>query len=77
MTCRPSAFPGCTANHYIVSMVNPDCHPFIPQEGSRSAIGSALGLRSVWDELLNFYRGLARRATTGRASIFDEQRPAP
>ncbi len=52
-----------STNHYIVSMVNPIAIPFIRKEGSRSAIGSALGTLGVGmgRELLNFYRGVAQR----------------
>ena len=52
-----------STNHYIVSMVNPIAIPFIRKEGSRSAIGSALGTLGVGvgRELLNFYRGLAQK----------------
>jgi NTE family protein len=52
-----------STNHYIVSMVNPIAIPFIRKEGSRGAIGSALGTLGVGmgRELLNFYRGVAQR----------------
>ncbi|MCB1731923.1 MAG: DUF3336 domain-containing protein [Halieaceae bacterium] len=52
-----------STNHYIVSMVNPIAIPFIRKEGSRSAMGSALGTLGVGmgRELLNFYRGVAQR----------------
>lgn len=52
-----------STNHYIVSMVNPIAIPFIRKEGSRSAIGAALGTLGVGmgRELLNFYRGVVQR----------------
>ncbi len=52
-----------SANHYIVSMVNPIAIPFLKKEGSRSALGSALGSLGVGmgRELLNFYRGVVQR----------------
>ena len=52
-----------SANHYIVSMVNPIAIPFIRKEGSRSALGAALGSLGVGmgRELLNFYRGVVQR----------------
>ncbi len=52
-----------SANHYIVSMVNPIAIPFLRKEGSRSALGSALGSLGVGmgRELLNFYRGVVQR----------------
>jgi NTE family protein len=52
-----------STNHYIVSMVNPVAIPFIRKEGSRSALGAALGSLGVGmgRELLNFYRGVVQR----------------
>jgi TAG lipase/steryl ester hydrolase/phospholipase A2/LPA acyltransferase len=52
-----------SANHYIVSMVNPIAIPFLKKEGSRSALGAALGSLGVGmgRELLNFYRGVVQR----------------
>jgi NTE family protein len=52
-----------STNHYIVSMVNPIAIPFLRKEGSRSALGSALGSLGVGmgRELLNFYRGVVQR----------------
>ena len=52
-----------STNHYIVSMVNPIAIPFIRKEGSRSAMGAALGSLGVGmgRELLNFYRGIVQR----------------
>lgn len=52
-----------SANHYIVSMVNPIAIPFLKKEGNRSALGSALGSLGVGmgRELLNFYRGMVQR----------------
>ena len=52
-----------STNHYIVSMVNPIAIPFLRKEGSRSALGSALGTLGVGmgRELLNFYRGVVQR----------------
>ena len=51
------------ANPYIVSMVNPIAIPFLKKEGSRSALGAALGSLGVGmgRELLNFYRGVVQR----------------
>jgi TAG lipase/steryl ester hydrolase/phospholipase A2/LPA acyltransferase len=52
-----------SANHYIVSMVNPIAIPFLRKEGNRSALGAALGSLGVGmgRELLNFYRGVVQR----------------
>lgn len=52
-----------STNHYIVSMVNPIAIPFLKKEGSRSALGAALGSLGVGmgRELLNFYRGVVQR----------------
>ena len=52
-----------STNHYIVSMVNPIAIPFLKKEGSRSAMGAALGSLGVGmgRELLNFYRGVVQR----------------
>lgn len=52
-----------SANHYIVSMVNPIAIPFLKQGGNRSALGAALGSLGVGmgRELLNFYRGMVQK----------------
>jgi TAG lipase / steryl ester hydrolase / phospholipase A2 / LPA acyltransferase len=52
-----------SANHYIVSMVNPIAIPFLKKEGERSALASALGTLGigVGRELLNFYRGMVQK----------------
>lgn len=52
-----------STNHYIVSMVNPIAIPFLRKEGSRGALGSALGALGIGmgRELLNFYRGMVQR----------------
>jgi NTE family protein len=44
-------------------MVNPIAIPFLKKEGSRSALGSALGSLGIGmgRELLNFYRGIVQR----------------
>ena len=51
-----------SANHYIVSMVNPIAIPFLKNESKRSALTSALGTLGVGvgRELLNFYRGMVQ-----------------
>ena len=52
-----------SANHYIVSMVNPIAIPFLKKEGERSALSAALGSLGIGmgRELLNFYRGIAQK----------------
>jgi hypothetical protein len=52
-----------SANHYIVSMVNPIAIPFLKKDGERSALASALGTLGigVGREVLNFYRGMVQK----------------
>ena len=52
-----------SANHYIVSMVNPIAIPFLKKEGERNALSAALGSLGIGmgRELLNFYRGIAQK----------------
>jgi TAG lipase/steryl ester hydrolase/phospholipase A2/LPA acyltransferase len=52
-----------SANHYIVSMVNPVATPFLNGGKERSQLGKALGSLGVGvgREVLNFYRGLAQK----------------
>ena len=51
-----------SANHYIVSMVNPIAIPFLKNEGERNAMTSALGTLGVGvgREVLNFFRGIVQ-----------------
>ena len=53
-----------SANHYIVSTVDPIAIPFLKKDGERSALASALGTLGigVGRELLNFYRGMVKSA---------------
>jgi NTE family protein len=52
-----------SANHYIVSMVNPIATPFLNGGKERSQLGKALGSLGVGmgREMLNFYRGVAQK----------------
>ncbi|MFK7828431.1 MAG: DUF3336 domain-containing protein [Congregibacter sp.] len=52
-----------SANHYIVSMVNPIATPFLNGGKERSQLTRALGSlgMGVGREMLNFYRGVAQR----------------
>ena len=52
-----------SANHYIVSMVNPIATPFLNGGKPRGKMASALGALGigVGREVLNFYRGIAQR----------------
>ena len=52
-----------SANHYIVSMVNPVATPFLNAGRDRNPFGRALGTLGIGvsREVLNFYRGLAQR----------------
>jgi TAG lipase/steryl ester hydrolase/phospholipase A2/LPA acyltransferase len=52
-----------SANHYIVSMVNPIATPFLNAGRERSKLSRALGSLGVGmgREMLNFYRGMAQR----------------
>ncbi|WP_439106368.1 DUF3336 domain-containing protein [Congregibacter sp.] len=52
-----------SANHYIVSMVNPIATPFLNGGKERSQLTRALGSLGVGmgREMLNFYRGVAQR----------------
>ena len=52
-----------SANHYIVSMVNPIATPFLNKGKERGKLASALGSLGigVGREMLNFYRGVAQR----------------
>lgn len=52
-----------SANHYIVSMVNPIATPFLNGGKERSQLARALGSLGVGmgREMLNFYRGVAQR----------------
>lgn len=52
-----------SANHFIVSMVNPIAIPFLKNDGDRNAMVSALGGLGVGvgREILNFYRGIVQK----------------
>ncbi|MEH6610973.1 MAG: DUF3336 domain-containing protein [Halioglobus sp.] len=52
-----------SANHYIVSMVNPIATPFLSNNKEPSRLGAALGSLGVGvgREVLNFYRGIAQK----------------
>jgi NTE family protein len=52
-----------SANHYIVSMVNPIATPFLRGGRERSPMTKALGAlgMGVGREVLNFYRGMVQR----------------
>jgi len=52
-----------SANHYIVSMVNPIATPFLRNDRERGKLSAALGSLGigVGRELLNFYRGVSQR----------------
>lgn len=51
-----------SANHFIVSMVNPIAIPFLKNGSKRNALTAALGTLGVGmgRELLNFYRGMVQ-----------------
>ena len=52
-----------SANHYIVSMVNPIATPFLSNDKERGRLSAALGSLGigVGREVLNFYRGIAQK----------------
>ncbi|MDG2046468.1 MAG: DUF3336 domain-containing protein [Halioglobus sp.] len=63
-----------SANHFIVSMVNPIAIPFLNKNGERSPLGAALGTMGigVGREILNLYRGIAQKRgdTWPRVNMF-------